>query len=93
MNSQLVVSQVTGDVQVKKALVHKYLSMVKKKIGNFDSVEISHIPREQNTRADILSKLASTRVSGTNHSFAQETLEKPSYGMDVVVVATVKSAP
>lgn len=88
-DSQLVVSQVRSDTQVKEALFQKYLATKKKRINNFDLVEISHIPREQNTRADVLSKLASTRASRINHSFMQETLEKPSHGTGTMV-ATVE---
>jgi ribonuclease HI len=68
-DSQLVVSQVKGEAQVKGALLQKYLATVKEKIDNFDSIEIVHIPREQNTRADVLSKLATTRENRINHSF------------------------
>jgi len=34
-NSQLVVSKVRGDAQVKDALLHKYLATVKKRVDNF----------------------------------------------------------
>lgn len=74
IDSQLVVSQVRGDTQVKDALLQKYLATVKKMIIDFNLVEISHIPREQNTRADVLSKVESTRSSRINHYFVQETL-------------------
>lgn len=88
----MVVSEVRGDTQVNDALLQKYLATIKKRVNNFDSVEISHVPREQNTRADVLSKLARTRVSGINHYFVQETLAKPSYGMSAMV-AIVKPIP
>lgn len=52
------------DAQVKDTFLQKYLTTVKERISNFDSVEISRFLREQNTRADMLSKLARTRVSG-----------------------------
>ena len=44
----------------------------------FDRAEISHVPREQNTRAGILLKLASTRKKGGNKSVIQESLSRPS---------------
>ncbi|PNX57945.1 gag-pol polyprotein [Trifolium pratense] len=41
--------------------------------------EVKHVPREHNARADILSKLASTKKKkGGNQSLIQETLSKPS---------------
>jgi ribonuclease HI len=76
-DSQLVVTQVKGEAQAKEPLLQKYLVVIKETISLFDEFEIMHVPREQNTRADVLSKLASTRKSGVNHSFIQETLEKP----------------
>jgi hypothetical protein len=39
---------------------------------------MSHVPREQNTRADILSKLACTRTANENKTVIQEVLNEPS---------------
>jgi hypothetical protein len=44
----------------------------------FETVEVTHVPREQNTRADILSKLASTRTANGNKTVIQEVLSEPS---------------
>src|SRR3954471_20536424 len=44
----------------------------------FAKAEVEHIPREHNSRADILSKLASTRKKGGNKSVIQEILPRPS---------------
>jgi hypothetical protein len=44
----------------------------------FEVVEVTHVPREQNTRADILSKLASTRTANGNKTVIQEVLGEPS---------------
>ena len=44
----------------------------------FDRAEISHVPREQITRADILSKLASTKKKGRNKPVIQESLSRRS---------------
>jgi hypothetical protein len=37
-----------------------------------------YVPREQNARADLLSKLASTKKPGSNRTFIQETIANPS---------------
>jgi ribonuclease HI len=55
---QLVASQVTGEFQVKEHRLQKYVQLVLEKMKEFETVEVTHVPREQNTRADILSKLA-----------------------------------
>ncbi|PNX57374.1 ribonuclease HI-like protein [Trifolium pratense] len=60
-DSQLVASQVLGKYQAKNDNLSEYLALVKEKITKFEFVEVQHVPREHNKRADILSKLASTK--------------------------------
>ncbi|CAJ2654250.1 unnamed protein product [Trifolium pratense] len=90
-DSQLVASQVLGEYQTKNDNLSEYLALVKEKITKFNSVEISHVPREHNKRADILSKLASTKRKGGNKSVIQEILprpsiEKPSKVVDINII-------
>ncbi|GAU10211.1 hypothetical protein TSUD_423210, partial [Trifolium subterraneum] len=77
-DSQLVASQVLGEYQAKNENLSEYLALVKERITKFDSVEIQHVPREHNKRADILSKLASTKRKNGNKSVIQEILSHPS---------------
>ncbi|GAU46380.1 hypothetical protein TSUD_280790 [Trifolium subterraneum] len=77
-DSQLVASQVLGEYQAKNDNLSEYLTLVKERITKFDSVEIQHVPREHNKRADILSKLASTKINNGNKSIIQEILSHPS---------------
>ncbi|GAU22037.1 hypothetical protein TSUD_309410 [Trifolium subterraneum] len=77
-DSQLVASQVLGDYQAKNNNLSEYLALVKERITKFDSAEIQHVPREHNKRADILSKLASTKRKNGNKSVIQEILSHPS---------------
>ncbi|CAJ2637852.1 unnamed protein product [Trifolium pratense] len=78
-DSQLVASQITGEYQTKDERLTEYLSLIKEKLTKFRQTEIKHVPREHNARADILSKLASTKKKkGGNQSLIQETLSKPS---------------
>ncbi|XP_057456689.1 uncharacterized protein LOC130747692 [Lotus japonicus] len=53
-----------------------------------DKFQVNHVPREENTRADILSKLASTKKPGNNKSVIQETLKGPSVKEDDVMMVT-----
>ncbi|MCI35524.1 hypothetical protein A2U01_0056745, partial [Trifolium medium] len=47
-------------------------------VFRFKETEVKHVPRKHNARADVLSKLASTRrKKGGNQSLIQETLTKP----------------
>ncbi|GAU34623.1 hypothetical protein TSUD_394140 [Trifolium subterraneum] len=77
-DSQLVASQVLGEYQAKNDNLSEYLALVKERITKFDSAEIQHVPREHNKRADILSKLASTKRKNGNKSVIQEILSHPS---------------
>ena len=77
-DSQLVASQVTGEYQVREEHLQEYVQLVLEKMKEFETVEVTHVPREQNTRADILSKLASTRTANGNKIVIQEVLTEPS---------------
>ncbi|KAK2443502.1 hypothetical protein QL285_014600 [Trifolium repens] len=77
-DSQLIVSQVLGEYQAKNDNLFEYLTLVKERIAKFDSAEVRHVPRGDNTRADILSKLANTKRKGGNKSVIQEVLPRPS---------------
>ncbi|MCH98638.1 hypothetical protein A2U01_0019643, partial [Trifolium medium] len=81
--------QIKGEAQAKEPFIQKYLSMLKDKLAKLETFEAAHVPRDQNTRADVLARLASTRPSGVTHSFIQETLERPSIaGKTMVNVAS-----
>ncbi|XP_058753186.1 uncharacterized protein LOC131626387 [Vicia villosa] len=77
-DSQLVASHILGEYQVKSETLAEYLTLVHGRLARFRSAKVKHIPREHNSRADILSKLASTRKKGDNKSVIQEILPKPS---------------
>ena len=57
-------------------MLQKYLMKVKELIKEFFDIEFRLVPREE--RADVLSKLASTKLGGNNQSLIQETLKFPS---------------
>ncbi|XP_072054226.1 uncharacterized protein [Arachis hypogaea] len=78
-NSQLVVQQVTRQFQVKDHLLEKYYSIVKDLMSQFHLMEITHIAREQNTRADALSKLATTRKNKQESVIFQLTIAELSF--------------
>jgi len=77
-DSQFVTSQVIRDYQVRKEHLQQYVQLVLEKMKEFKAVEVTHVPREHNTRANILSKLASTRTANGNKTVIQEVLNKPS---------------
>ncbi|GAU40531.1 hypothetical protein TSUD_366960 [Trifolium subterraneum] len=78
-DSQLVASQVSGEYQTKEERLLEYLILIRAKLAKFKETEVKHVPREHNARADVLSKLASTRrKKAGNQSLIQETLTKSS---------------
>ncbi|XP_016164665.1 uncharacterized protein LOC107607204 [Arachis ipaensis] len=88
-DSLLVVQQVNDQFQVRDPLLSKYLLLVKNLISQFKEFEIQHIPREQNQRADILSKLDSTQSEiSTLHQF---TINSPSIDLTKVLSVTQES--
>ncbi|XP_015969769.1 uncharacterized protein LOC107493196 [Arachis duranensis] len=76
-DSQIVTSQVNGSYQAKDSLLQKYLEKVKDLSRKFEEITIQHIPRERNTRADLLSKLASTKPGEGNRSLIQGKMKEP----------------
>jgi ribonuclease HI len=77
-DSQLVTNQVSGDYQTKDPQLVKYLEKVQSLASQFEHFELIYVPREQIARADLLSKLASTKKPGNNRTVIQETIAKPS---------------
>jgi ribonuclease HI/probable phosphoglycerate mutase len=54
MDSQLIVRQILGQYKVKNATLKPLYTQAVQALKKFDSWEITHIPREQNKRADEL---------------------------------------
>jgi len=58
-DSQVVAGQVQGEFETQEVRMARYLEKVRKLQSCFDRVVITKVPREANTTADELSKLAS----------------------------------
>nr|XP_043639185.1 uncharacterized protein LOC122610256 [Erigeron canadensis] len=58
VDSQLVACQVKGEYDAKQGTTKLYLQKVRELIECFSHFEIEHIRRNQNKKADALSKLA-----------------------------------
>ena len=57
-DSRLVVSQVNGEFEAKDETMAKYPKLVKAIMTQFYECYMEHIPREENMKADALSKFA-----------------------------------
>nr|KYP31592.1 hypothetical protein KK1_048002 [Cajanus cajan] len=62
----------------------RYFHLATQQISSFEEFTIHHVPREQNARADLLSKLASTKCPEQHWTIIQETLHSPSLDDKVV---------
>ncbi|XP_025640864.1 uncharacterized protein [Arachis hypogaea] len=87
-DSSLVVHQIKGEFQVKDPLLEKYWLVTKDLISKFKEFDIIHVNREQNTRADVLSKLATTRQAENTSALSQLTLNRPSFEQDTILSIT-----
>jgi len=76
-DSFLVTGQVTGEYQAKDLQLASYLRYVTILKTLFSMFDLVHVPRERNSRANMLSKLASSGKGGRQRSVIQETLKSP----------------
>jgi len=76
-DSLLVTGQVNGEFTVKDPQLAKYLDYMKTLATTFHTFRLTHVPREENSRADLLSKLASCTKPGQQRSVIKETLTNP----------------
>ncbi|XP_020202093.1 uncharacterized protein LOC109787906 [Cajanus cajan] len=83
-DSKLMVEQLSGTYQAKDVLLQWYFLVASQQILSFDEFTIHHVPRVQNTRADLLSKLASTKCPGQHQTIIQETLHSPNLDDKIV---------
>nr|GEV23392.1 reverse transcriptase domain-containing protein [Tanacetum cinerariifolium] len=63
VDSQLVANQVKGLFKARQPVIKQYLGKTKEILQGFPSYSIEHIRRDQNKKADTLSKLASMTFS------------------------------
>jgi ribonuclease HI len=83
-DSPLVTSQNTGENQTKDPQLVKYLAKVQDLAKRFVFFEAVYVPREQNFRADLLAKLASTKRPGNNRTVIQEVVTTPNTSTEIL---------
>ncbi|RDX96690.1 Tf2-9, partial [Mucuna pruriens] len=75
-DSKLVTGQVNGEYQAKDPKLAKYRERARAMAASFENFTFLHVPRDQNERADLLAKLASTR-RGLQRSVIHENISAP----------------
>ncbi|XP_072076772.1 uncharacterized protein [Arachis hypogaea] len=90
-DSQVITLHINGTYQARDSLLQKYLEKVKKLSEEFDEVMVQHVPRERNTRANILSKLASTKPGTGNRSLIQGLVKESTVTLHITRAADFPS--
>ncbi|GJU80735.1 retrovirus-related pol polyprotein from transposon TNT 1-94 [Tanacetum coccineum] len=78
IDSKLVASQVEGSYEAKGEKTKKYKEKTLEMIRSVNNFQISHIPREENRKADALSKLAAVQCEGLTKGVLIEELNERS---------------
>jgi len=81
-DSRLVIGQLTEEYEVRETLLQRYFHFVKKLLNRFKEVSFQHIRRENDTRVDALSRLATVKQKGVHRSVIHVSLIKPRIGAE-----------
>ena len=92
-DSQLVVRQIEDTYEAKSERMVLYLQKVRDLLKKFASVQVKHVPRTGNSRADTLAKLATALQEDIGESTPVEYLAEPSIDPYSVMVAPIGSVP
>ena len=93
-DSKLIVSQVKEELEARDARMQEYLSQVRRVQIKFESFDLSHIPRGENTHADSLATLATSSARNLPRVIIVEDLCTPTpVRKDVLQVHQVNLAP
>ena len=92
-DSQLVVKQIENDYEAKGKKMIRYLKKVCELLKKFVQVQVRHIPRTENSRADALAKLATAPQEDLDRRVSIEHLMEPSVDVNSDEVLPVMTAP
>ena len=92
-DSQLVVKQIEDTYKAKGEKMILYLKKVQELLKRFVQVQVKHIPRAENSRADTLAKLAIVSQEDLSRLTPVEHLAEPSIDLTDVEVSSVMSEP
>ncbi|KAL0386244.1 UNVERIFIED_CONTAM: Ribonuclease HI [Sesamum radiatum] len=82
-DSQLIVKQVNGEYEAKVESMVQYLQQIKELKTKFKSFQLQQIPREENVKADSLSKLASALEDCKTWAIMVQHLPQPRIPLDI----------
>ncbi|KAK4400733.1 hypothetical protein Sango_1179400 [Sesamum angolense] len=86
-DSQLTVKQVKGEYKTKEGCMIHYLQQIEELKMKFKSFQLQQIPREDNAKADYLSKLASTLENCKTQRIMVQHLSEPQIPLSVQAIS------
>ena len=92
-DSQLVVKQIEDSYEARGEKMILYLKKVRELLKKFVRVQIRHIPRAENSRADALEKLETASQEDLNRLTPVEHLSEPSLDLNYEEISPVMSEP
>ena len=92
-DSQLVVRQIEDTYEAKNGRMILYLRKVRDLLKTFVLVQVKHVPKAKNSRADALAKLAAASQEDLSSSTHVKYLVEPSIDLCDVHVAQIRSDP
>ena len=92
-DSQLVVKQTEDSYEAKGENMILYLKKVRELLKKFLRVQVKHVPRTKNSRADALAKLATASQQDLGTLIPIEHLPEPSVSINNGEVSHVMSKP
>ena len=92
-DSQLVVKQIKDSYEARGEKMILYLKKVRELLKKFVRVQIRHIPRAENSRADALVKLATASQEDLNRLTPIEHLSEPSVDVNNEEISPVMFEP
>ncbi|KAL0427961.1 UNVERIFIED_CONTAM: Ribonuclease HI [Sesamum latifolium] len=87
-DSQLVVRQVEGSYEAKEKGMVQYLQQIAELRTNFESFQIIQIPREENVKADSLSRLASALEDCRTRHITIQYLPNPRTALTIQAISS-----
>ena len=90
-DSQLVVKEIEDSYEARGEKMILYLKKVRELLKKFIRVQVKHVPRAENFRADALAKLATASQEDLGRLIPIDHLLEPSVSIDNGEVPTVMS--
>ncbi|KAL0416464.1 UNVERIFIED_CONTAM: hypothetical protein Slati_3478300 [Sesamum latifolium] len=86
-DSQLIVKQVCGEYEAKEESMVQYLQQIEELRTKFKSFQLQQIPREENVKADYLSKLVSALEDCKTRRIIVQHLPQPQMPLNIQAIS------